>query len=120
MFLSLFNKEMSMFKFKLAIFFLNILSVLSFPLSVYANTNNQETTTQYVKGSTITADIKTRLLADPDIKSLHISVTTKKDVVTLQGYVETQAQIDKAISIAKEVDGVTSVNNKLKIRPATH
>ena len=105
-----------MFKFKTVIFFLSVLSIITCPFSSYAN---NETTTQYVKESTITADIKTRLLADSDVKSLHISVNTKKVakkiVVTLSGCANTQSQIDKAESIAKEVDGVTSVKNKLKI-----
>lgn len=105
-----------MFKLKSLLFFLGFLSFLSFPLSLYANTTTHESTTQYVKGSTITADVKARLLADSDVKSLHISVKTVKGVVTLTGYVETQAQMDKASTIAKEVDGVVSVNNKLKIR----
>ncbi len=103
-----------MFKVRSVIFFLSALAVINFPLNLYANTNS-ETTTQYVKGSTITADVKARLLADSDVSSLHISVKTHKSVVVLHGCTETQAQIDKAESIAKQVNGVTSVKNKLKI-----
>lgn len=103
-----------MFKFKSVIFFLSILSVVNFPLISYANTSS-ETPSQYVKGSTITADVKARLLADSDISSLHISVETNKSVVILSGCAKTKAQIAKAESIAKEINGVTSVKNKLKI-----
>lgn len=102
-----------MFKFKSLIFFLSCLSLFIFPFTSFANT---ETTGQYIKGSTITTDIKTRYLADSDIKSFKISVKTEKGVVTLMGVVDTQAQIDKAVQIAKEVNGVKSVNNKLKLK----
>jgi len=105
-----------MFKFKFKLFFilLGLATFLSLPLGSYA-TSSSESTTQYVKSSSITADVKARLLADSDVKSLHITVKTVKGVVTLSGYVETQAQKDKASAIAKEVDGVVTVNNQLKI-----
>lgn len=102
-----------MFKFKSTIFLLSAVSIINFPLSIYANTSS-ETTTQYVKGSTITADVKSRLLADSEVSSLHITVKTTKSVVTLSGCTKTQGQIDKAENIAKEVKGVTSVKNQLK------
>jgi hyperosmotically inducible protein len=78
-------------------------------------TGKSETAKQYVSGSTITADVKEKLLADSDIKSLHISVKTVKGVVTLTGKVETKAQKEKAAEIAKNVEGVKSVVNKLKL-----
>jgi hyperosmotically inducible periplasmic protein len=87
--------------------------------SAIVNTAYSETSKQYVKSSAITADIKAKLLADPDVKSLHISVkTTKKDVVILTGHVETADQKDKAASIAASADGVTSVTNKLVVKAA--
>ena len=103
-----------MSKFKALLIFLSFLSFVSFSYTSFANTN--ETAGQYIKGSSITADIKSRFLADSDIKSLEISVKTHKGIVTLTGKVDTQEQIDKAIQIAKSVDGVTSVKNKLTLK----
>lgn len=109
-----------MHKLKSSMFFIGILSMVGFlPQITWANTATNETAGQYIEGSTITANIKTRLLADPDVKSLNISVTTEKGVVTLSGSVESQAQVDKAVSIAKEVKGVNSVDNQLKITSKT-
>lgn len=105
-----------------SLFFIGCLSLISLPISSYANmqegSQQHETATQYIKGSTITANIKTQLLADPDVKSLHISVKTVKGVVTLRGYVENAMQKEKAVSIAKNVDGVKTVKDELKVRPA--
>ena len=104
-----------MFKLKSLLLFLGFLAFISAPFSSFADKSN-ESTKQYVKSSAITTDVKAHLLADPDVKSLHISVETENGVVTLTGNVETQDQIDKATAIVKKVDGVVSVKNKLKIK----
>jgi hyperosmotically inducible protein len=47
---------------------------------------------------------------------IHISVDTDdKGAVTLSGTAPNQAAVDKAVSIAKGVKGVTSVDNLIKI-----
>ena len=58
----------------------------------------------------ITGKVKTKLLADPDVKGLLIDVDTKNGVVTLNG------SADKAVSIAKGTEGVKSVENKLTVK----
>ena len=44
-----------------------------------------------------------------------IDVDTKNGVVTLTGTVESQAEADKAVSVAKGIRGVTNVKSKLKV-----
>jgi osmotically-inducible protein OsmY len=90
-------------------------SLMVFPVVNYASAT--ETATQFVKSTSITADVKARLLADSDIKSLHISVKTDKGVVMLTGYVHTAEQKAQAEKLASEVDGVKSVKNKLVVKP---
>ena len=47
---------------------------------------------------------------------VHIGVDTdKKGEVMLSGTVKSQAASDKAASIARNVQGVTSVNNQIKV-----
>lgn len=106
-----------MFKFKSAVLMLGCLSILGLPFTAFAA---DETAGQYIEGSTITAGVKAKFLADPDIKSLDISVNTEKGTVTLTGMVDTQAEIDKAASIASKVDGVTKVDNQLKLKTLQH
>lgn len=69
-----------------------------------------------VDDSVITTKVKTAYLADTDIKGLDISVDTNKGEVILTGSVNNQTQIDRAEKIAKGVDGVKTVHNKLTIK----
>jgi hyperosmotically inducible protein len=70
-----------------------------------------------VKDSAITVKIKTKL-ADEHMKSLrHISVDTDSTgAVVLGGTARTQADADKAISIARNTEGVMSVTSSIEIR----
>lgn len=63
----------------------------------------------------ITAAVKTRLLADPDVAGLRIDVDTKNKVVTLTGNVKTAAQVAEAEKIARDTSGVERVINRLKV-----
>jgi len=64
----------------------------------------------------ITAKVKSTLLSDPSIKSLDINVVTRKGEVQLSGFVNNQSQIDQAVTLAKEVEGVARVDNELSIK----
>jgi len=61
--------------------------------------------------------VKTRfdLAAADDLRDSTINVDVDKDVVTLSGTVATAAQKTQAEKIAKEVEGVKSVKNMLKV-----
>lgn len=69
-----------------------------------------------VDDSIITTKVKSALLADPNVKSFDIAVVTRKGEVQLSGFVNSQAQIDQAIAIARKVDGVTRVGNEMNIK----
>lgn len=64
----------------------------------------------------ITSAVKTKLLADPDVSGLRIDVDTRDRVVTLTGTVRTQAEKSKAIRLAREVDGVRDVTDRLTVQ----
>jgi hyperosmotically inducible periplasmic protein len=64
----------------------------------------------------VTAKVKSALLADPAVKSIDIAVVTRKGVVQLSGYVDSQAQVSRAIDIARGVDGVQSIGNEMSIK----
>ncbi|MEP7149635.1 MAG: BON domain-containing protein [Acidobacteriota bacterium] len=63
--------------------------------------------------------VKTRasLLGTSDLRESTINVDVVNDVVTLKGTVETVAQKTKAEQVAKDIDGVKSVKNELKVAP---
>ena len=77
------------------------------------------TTGTVVDDATITARVKTALLADKDVSGVAVSVDTFKGEVVLNGAVSTQAQIDKAESLARGVSGVKSVKNLIRIKEPT-
>ncbi|MFI5447204.1 BON domain-containing protein [Polaromonas sp. UC242_47] len=64
----------------------------------------------------ITTSVSTGLAKDPDLSLTKINVDTKDGVVTLNGPAPTAAAKDRATDIAKQVKGVTSVNNQLVIK----
>ncbi|WP_202301380.1 MULTISPECIES: molecular chaperone OsmY [Dryocola] len=70
----------------------------------------------FMDDSSITAKVKAALVDDENIKSTDISVKTDKKVVTLSGFVESQAQAEQAVTVAKGVEGVSSVSDKLHVR----
>lgn len=70
-----------------------------------------------ITDTTITTKVKAAIFAEPDLSTLQISVDTVKGVVTLSGSVDSTAQSDLAKSLAKEVSGVSKVNNQLAIKP---
>lgn len=70
----------------------------------------------YAGDTATTSEIKAKLLADDIVPSRHVKVETTDGVVQLSGTVDSQAQSDRAESIAKAVDGVKSVKNDLKTK----
>ena len=70
----------------------------------------------FMDDSAITAKVKAALVDHDSIKSTDISVKTDKKVVTLSGFVESQAQAEQAVTVAKGVEGVSSVSDKLHVR----
>jgi len=64
----------------------------------------------------ITTKVKAGLFREPDLKAMGIHVETEKGVVMLSGFVESKAEADKAVKVAKSVEGVTSVKNAIKVK----
>jgi len=69
-----------------------------------------------IDDSVITASVRSALLGDPGIKSFDFQVDTRKGEVQLSGYVDNQAQVERAIALARGVTGVKSVEDKLSLK----
>ena len=65
---------------------------------------------QPVTDTWITTKVKTELATTEGIKSGDIEVTTKNGLVTLSGVVNSKAQVQKAVAVAKSVKGVREVD----------
>lgn len=67
----------------------------------------------------ITAAIKAKLAADPDVAAIQVDVNTNESVVTLTGRVKTTEERMKAVQIARETNGVKRVNDMIKVGDLT-
>jgi len=81
-----------------------------------ASTPQQSSTGEVVDDSVITSKIKTQLAADELLKAFQVSVETRKGIVELSGFVDSQNAKDKAAQIARGVGGVKSVKNALIVK----
>ena len=72
-----------------------------------------------IDDTVITTKVKSALLGDPDVKSFDLQVLTRKGVVQLSGFVDSQAQIERAMAVSKRVEGVTSVENNVTMKIGT-
>jgi len=81
-----------------------------------ASTATHEGTGEYVDDSVITAKVKAAIFNDASLKSSEINVETFKGVVQLSGFVNSQADIDKAVKLARGVKGVTSVKDDMRVK----
>jgi osmotically-inducible protein OsmY len=70
-----------------------------------------------IDDATITTRVKTSLLNDPDVGGMRIDVDTFKGVVTLSGAVKSPAERDKAVGLARKINGVKDVKSTLQITP---
>jgi osmotically-inducible protein OsmY len=81
-----------------------------------ASTQKQEGTGEYVDDTVITAKVKAAILGDNSLKVTEINVETHKGVVQLSGFVNSQADINKAAELARGIKGVTSVKNDMRLK----
>jgi hyperosmotically inducible periplasmic protein len=77
-----------------------------------ASTKVQET----VNEAALSAKIKAKMALDDQVKARDINVTTHGTTVTLSGIVESKTEHDRAMTLAKETDGVTQVIDDLHAR----
>ena len=97
------------------------LSALSIPIlfSVIlgcASTQTQKSTGQYFDDTWITTRVKASLIGDPEVKATEVNVETFKGVVQLSGFVSSEAAMAQAVVIAQNTQGVTSVENDMRIK----
>ena len=71
-----------------------------------------------IDDSVVTANVMATFVSDSDIKSQDLKVETRKGEVQLSGFVENQAQMDRAIVVARTVAGVTAVQNNMGLKGA--
>ena len=75
-----------------------------------------QSTGAYVDDSWITTKVKADILGEPTLKVTQINVETYKGVVQLSRFVDSSANMEKAVAVARAVKGVSSVKNDMRLR----
>lgn len=93
-----------------------VLTPLAF---AHDNTNQSvgEKVGDFASDTAITTKVKAAFVKEKDLSALDISVETTRGVTTLSGKVDSQAEVDLAERVARSVDGVHDVHNKLSVEP---
>jgi hypothetical protein len=60
--------------------------------------------------------VHSELLRDPQLTGLGIAVDGRAADVRLSGFTSTQAQIDRAVVLARDTPGVHAIHNELAVR----
>ena len=81
-----------------------------------AGTPTQEGTGEYFDDTVITSKVKASIFNEPSLKSAEINVETFKGTVQLSGFVRSSADINKAVELARGIDGVKSVKNDMRVK----
>ena len=73
-----------------------------------------------IKDSVITSIVVEKLQSDSQLKGSGIDVETKDGEVTLKGMVNSNADINRAVQLARSIDGVKNVDNRLQTVSSHH
>lgn len=94
-----------------------VIGLLFTPFVSYAADKEPFSVGEFIDDSVITATIKAKYAKDKHVSAMDIKVDTDKDgVVVLSGTADSRSEVDKAVSIAKSVEGVTKVHSRIKIK----
>lgn len=94
--------------------FLSLLLLTTLPACT--ENTKRESTGESFDSTVLTTKIKSTFVGDSRLKANDISVETYKGIVQLSGFVDTQAEADRAVQLARTVKGVKAVNNSLIIK----
>ena len=81
-----------------------------------AGDRTTRSTGQYIDDSTITTKVKSALVADPEVKGTQMQVEVYSGVVQLSGFVDRPADAQRAVAVARSVEGVKEVRNNLIVK----
>jgi hyperosmotically inducible protein len=103
-----------MTRYRCSTLLLLTLTVAPLTVAACAGTTSRAARSTTPDDATITTRVKTALLNDPEIRS-KIDVDTFNGVVTLTGAVKTAVEGEKAVALARKINGVSDVKSTLKI-----
>jgi len=81
-----------------------------------SSTPTQQSAGQAVDDGVVTAKVKAALVADPVTKAHQINVETFKGTVQLSGFVDSAEARNRALQLARDVQGVRRVKDAMDVR----
>lgn len=81
-----------------------------------ASTEKTSGTGEYFDDTVITTKVKAAIFNESTLKSSEINVETFKGVVQLSGFVNSEEDIATATQVVRDVKGVKSVENDMKLK----
>ncbi|MDQ3419258.1 MAG: BON domain-containing protein [Acidobacteriota bacterium] len=75
-----------------------------------------DATMRALEDGRLTTKIKAKMALDDSVKALDLNVDTKDTIVTLTGEVRSEAERQRALTLARETAGVTRVIDQLRVR----
>lgn len=85
-------------------------------LAACVSPQDQTKAGEYIEDSVITTKVKAAIFNEPTLKSAEINVETFKAVVQLSGFVNSGADMNKAVEVTRGVNGVQSVKNDMRLK----
>lgn len=76
----------------------------------------KESPGEYVDDAAITTKVKAAFVKDKDVKATEVKVETFKGTVQLSGFANSSTAIDRAGQLARNVPGVKSVRNDIRLK----
>jgi osmotically-inducible protein OsmY len=102
----------NLFKYLTALF----LAITFVSIVGCASNEKHQGTGEYFDDAVITTKVKAAIFDEKSLKSSEINVVTYKGVVQLSGFVKSKNNIDKAIEVSRNVNGVKSVENSMTLK----
>jgi osmotically-inducible protein OsmY len=97
----------------------NQMSLSAVALSVIlgcTGTAQKQSASEYVDDIWITSKVKGAFVKDKSLKAAEINVETFKGTVQLSGFVGDPGDLSYAADVARDIKGVTSVKNDLRVK----
>ncbi|HLO64431.1 MAG TPA: BON domain-containing protein [Azonexus sp.] len=80
-------------------------------------TERRQSVGSYIDDATVTTRVKAALAEDKQVRVTQVNVETYQGVVQLSGFVDTESDVHRAAEVARNVAGVKSVKNDIRVKP---
>lgn len=93
-----------------------LVAALAVSMTACTSTPTQDSASEYVDDSMITAKVKALFVEDPTVSAMRINVETFKGTVQLSGFANNAEEMHRAVQLARTVKGVNSVKNDIRLK----